>query len=853
MEILRLLTTSVADLGREEVKDFFHWLEDEGIETYGRERLFDVLEKVWGGESAEPFAGEEGGSNLSFSSALVASGVLSSSALVQVVRRCRERGELARVLLVEAEIIQKWEATKRAEEQLWSRYFQHLQGGEKAELPTLSHPHLLPYFLLRRKHLTREQWWECGQRAVQELGGIFPQGPRLVRVDARDFCEDLPESREFARFWGLFAVDLDEFSSIEGGEALDLVSSRAHGDFAAPVEVQDCSQEETQLQVVPSVKRQIEDKGGDFRSQGLLASSEEETEVVGNALEQVLSQPPEEGIALPSKISVEMQETEKLPQTDWFSPEEMERLRQGEERRRGAQLEALLQRLQQVERRLAELVERIGERERSSEREGRLASDAEDLSPSGEAKGAEVEMERELLLEGKTYRVLSEQEFLEGLQEQKSPHFYGVYLASLRIPEEYRGKKIRFLHSYIRNIRLEGLEFEGELEFSNCIFGHKVSWKGSTFRKKLIAKRAHFLEGADFSQCQFHGEVNMNGATFGRYVSFRSCSFKKRGVFAKCRFEGGASFEQAEFEDEASFTESISKYRFTFLKTKFGKTVRFSNGEFLDICDFSKCHFEGGVNFIRSQFLGPVKFSDVRFLRGAEFKGGYFAKDVFFSRAHFAGVLNFSGVQGEANFFFQQLRLDPSTSYILSHIHISRIFIQRNYLEGHIHAQREGDYLQAKVDYGLLKNNFRQINAYADEDWAYYMEKRMGRMAIEMSWRRPHLALVRFLDWLVLDLGCGYGTKPLNILGASLAIIAFFAGVYMMFPEAFTTGEVSGEHFDVVAALITSFKVFVGSEVGQWYPRFSYTWMSVLLMLESFLGLFIVTVLVVTFSRKVIR
>jgi hypothetical protein len=114
--------------------------------------------------------------------------------------------------------------------------------------------------------------------------------------------------------------------------------------------------------------------------------------------------------------------------------------------------------------------------------------------------------------------------------------------------------------------------------------------------------------------------------------------------------------------------------------------------------------------------------------------------------------------------------------------------------------------------------------------------------------------LRRFFEWITLDVGCGYGTKPLNILFISLATLVIFAAFFCMFPEAFSGPDyMKNKDFGAVASFVTSFKAFTGAEVGEWHPRADYNIITLVMMMESFLGIFITTVLVVTFSRKVIR
>jgi SAM-dependent methyltransferase len=52
------------------------------------------------------------------------------------------------------------------------------------------------------------------------------------------------------------------------------------------------------------------------------------------------------------------------------------------------------------------------------------------------------------------------------------------------------------------------------------------------------------------------------------------------------------------------------------------------------------------------------------------------------------------------------------------------------------------------------------------------------RLAKPRSWRNPWSKLSQLGDWLLLDLGCGYGTNPARAIRAALLIILAFALIY---------------------------------------------------------------------------
>jgi hypothetical protein len=63
---------------------------------------------------------------------------------------------------------------------------------------------------------------------------------------------------------------------------------------------------------------------------------------------------------------------------------------------------------------------------------------------------------------------------------------------------------------------------------------------------------------------------------------------------------------------------------------------------------------------------------------------------------------------------------------------------------------------------------------------------------------------------------------------------------------------VAGASFGFAEAWLFSFKTFVNADLVTFKPKAT-SWMNYVVACETFLGIFVMTVLVVTFSRKVIR
>ena len=108
-----------------------------------------------------------------------------------------------------------------------------------------------------------------------------------------------------------------------------------------------------------------------------------------------------------------------------------------------------------------------------------------------------------------------------------------------------------------------------------------------------------------------------------------------------------------------------------------------------------------------------------------------------------------------------------------------RILVRPEQLDGRLASEAAGDHAQAMQEYGLLKRVFEGLHRYDHEDWAFYRFKVNQRRSCKRTWQRPWTKLAQFTDWLLLDLGCGYGTNPLRAVRAALVIMLAFSVIYV--------------------------------------------------------------------------
>ena len=124
-------------------------------------------------------------------------------------------------------------------------------------------------------------------------------------------------------------------------------------------------------------------------------------------------------------------------------------------------------------------------------------------------------------------------------------------------------------------------------------------------------------------------------------------------------------------------------------------------------------------------------------------------------------------------------------------------------------------------------------------------------------------APLKWLEWLVLDLGSGYGTKPFNI-GILMALcILMFAGIYSVMPSEFLYNVESDSYaiaypgqdpptLSPLGALYFSVATFTTMGFGDWVAKPDSA-MRFIVIFEAFIGLFLVALYVAMLTRKIIR
>ncbi|MCR4318244.1 MAG: pentapeptide repeat-containing protein [Planctomycetes bacterium] len=453
--------------------------------------------------------------------------------------------------------------------------------------------------------------------------------------------------------------------------------------------------------------------------------------------------------------------------------------------------------------------------------------------------------------DGAFYRKLHSDEALRTVYE--GGKIQDVYIELLDLSKLEIRKPVSIKKCLIGDLRADGALFKGTVTLDGCVFLEKPKLEEAIFGAKTSFKYARFVRGADFSRARFDGETLFSGVKAEAYLGFRSATFVKRVSFAKGEFIRGAGFDGASFQDEVTLSEARAGYRVHFTDAHFEKDLTFSNSEWADVVDFSNATIRGQTKCLLSIFQRPVKFYGVNFEGPLSVKGTSFKSDVLFQGATFEGLVDFESADFDKQVFFQGVKLGKEGRFIFAECSARRFVARFDLFHGNLDSERRSNFRLAESEYGFLKSVYGGANDYENEDRAYYFQKVMNRRANAQK-EHAFSRVRQFCNWLFLDRSCGYGTKPVNILVTFLLLPFLFAPIYFLGGDSFilpdeyrTVGE-----FGFFDALFFSFQTLANGSITEWHPAPS-SIIPFFAGAESLLGIFLVAIMVVTFSRKVIR
>ncbi|WP_152052125.1 pentapeptide repeat-containing protein [Tautonia marina] len=361
----------------------------------------------------------------------------------------------------------------------------------------------------------------------------------------------------------------------------------------------------------------------------------------------------------------------------------------------------------------------------------------------------------------------------------------------------------------------------------------------------------------------------IDGAVFAEEVVFRSCRLNRPIIQRKTRFDGGLSMQgsellRAKFDDvkiqgKANFQSVRFRSKLDILRVRFFEAVNFWEARFDGWVDFKMCRFDGLADFRSICADEGFSIRTCHFAGDFLVRGASVAKKFEFNDSVFEGMIDFSKAKLNDYVYLESITLGDGARFAFWNAVAERVQIRPEQLEGRIASECENDHAKAMCEYGLLKRNYEALHRHEEEDWAFYHFKVNERRSKPRAWTRPWSKLSQAFEWLVLDLGCRYGTSPFRTVAAAAVMIVAFSLVYMMGVTLLPLeagkipfdGEPTTLANRVVIGLVTSVSAFTDG-LGS-LRETAKGWMNLFLVAESLLGTLVWGLFIVAFSRKVIR
>jgi hypothetical protein len=259
---------------------------------------------------------------------------------------------------------------------------------------------------------------------------------------------------------------------------------------------------------------------------------------------------------------------------------------------------------------------------------------------------------------------------------------------------------------------------------------------------------------------------------------------------------------------------------------------------------FHDCYFLSTVGFDGSTFNEMVSFWDATFYTDAWFQGTTFKKGANFYSSTFCENAHFLGVTFR-DAYFTGTTFDGKVD--LRRIEFEDIYILWKQLKGHV--------IGHLPDYFKLMENFEQRRQLGDADGVYLFLKDHERM--EKRW------YIRYPEYWLIQLTCGYGVKPWRPLITSALVIILFTFIYLILdsqekePLNLGLANPGSQTFKrrPSRGFYYSINTFIIGAPPNWTVGngHSQKWFRIWTTIERALGWILLVLFVVTLTRKFIR
>lgn len=506
-------------------------------------------------------------------------------------------------------------------------------------------------------------------------------------------------------------------------------------------------------------------------------------------------------------------------------------------------------------------------------------------------------------------------EFLQMIKDGKKIESCSIKEILLR--DETINRKIEVENCIFENIAFHNCTFEKEITFKNVTFSGKTTLN---FDKEQTshAGQTIYKENVHFLDCAFEDTLDAKSSIFERNVDFTKSVFFKRVSFPKTMFKGRTNFSNVKFKDTCRFEATNFEHIANFEGSIFEEKANFKKAYFFNTFIFRKVFFNKNVTFENATFIGFARFEDAEckgsfsLKKVSMEKKGYFhrmklfgegifraieAKEaLYFSWMECKGNLDFSGVEAQGPFYLQEttcekdvmfkrsvfhhdlhllestfkgcvdlgqtvmhMRLNCTDSVFLKDVILyscnpNIVLLKREQIDGKIASHNNGDYDKAKEVYVMLRRSFDYWGEHVNSEWAYYNFRKAELKAYKTS--NPLKKIKKFFYWFFFDLGCGYGTKPINVTILAACVVSLFSAIFWIFGQQFIVDpslhpDPSGG-LSFAQAIYISCMNFVTMGTEGIAPAFDH-WIKYLVAVEGFIGLFLMTVFVGTYTRKMVK
>jgi len=443
----------------------------------------------------------------------------------------------------------------------------------------------------------------------------------------------------------------------------------------------------------------------------------------------------------------------------------------------------------------------------------------------------------------------------------------------------FTGDSVNFINTlfFCHSLNLVHCKFEkGDIDFTNTEFHCKevnfqyadfnegqVIFKDVWFRSDMVSfVNSNFSDGkVYFTGCNFdNASVAFQFARFGDGdISFEKVNFSGKKIdFSKVEFgKGKVDFRLTEFGDnDVSFDESeFGTGKLRFRKAKFGSGRVSFELALLNDCDVSMERTEFGA--------GELTFYKCE-CKSITFNNAHLNNyvDLRFSKCQYVDLTgsilrDILDLTNEKN----QVQIDEVNFSGMRNL--GKIFLDwyDNDVKHWIYNQKKSTVKMKSEQFRLLKEEFRSLGQYTDEDKAYLEFKRLElKDRKERALRANKLNAIwvypiYLLEYLIFDQIGHYATNPMRVLVSMVISFIGITSLYVILIKYGSANIVSSvgdpDHLSLITkSIYHSAITFLTIGYGDYYPSGAIRWIS---SVEGFVGLFLMSYFTVAFMRKVLR